>query len=319
MDRFDDLETFVLVAQLRSVRKAAEQLGRAPSAVSRRIKDLEKRLQVQLLTRTTRQITVTGAGERFFTVASRILDELKEAEANAAADTQTVTGELRVTMPLSFGLAHLVPAMNDFMIQNPQVRIDADFNDRAINLLDNRIDVAIRIGNLSDSSLKARRLAPIHHVVAASPEFWQEHGIARTVDKLNGMPGLCYSNLRSPHVWPWSNIKGKRGSVTLEPRYRASNGEALVQAAERGMGVVRLPTFVVNAAIAKGSLQPVLLTTNWGVSQLYALYPNTAYLPHRSRVFIDFLVQRFSGQAVWDDCLRLQLELLARAPAVPDN
>lgn len=316
MDRFDDLQTFALVAELSSVRQAAEVLNRAPSAISRRIKDLEARLQVQLLTRTTRSIALTDAGEKFYSDARRILDDLQEAESRATTDAQTISGELRVSMPMSFGLAHLVPAMNEFMLQHPNIRIDADFNDRAINLTENRIDLAFRIGSLADSSLKARRLAPIHQVVAASPAFWEEHGVPRTPDKLEGLPGLCYSNLVSPNIWSWSTANGKRGKVKLETRYRASNGDALVDAAISGLGVVRLPTFIVNDAIQQGDLQPALLHVNWGASELFALYSSTAYLPHRSRLFIDFLVERFGDQPVWDVCLRKYISKLAKAPVV---
>jgi len=316
MDRFDDLITFTLVAELRSVRKAAEVLGRAPSAISRRIKDLEERLQVQLLTRTTRNIALTGAGERFYNDALRILDDLKEAETRVSAEAQTVSGELRLTMPLSFGLAHLAPAVSDFMLQHPKVKFDTDYTDTAINLVENRIDLAIRIGTLKDSSLKSRRLAPIHQVVAASPSFWEQHGLPRTPEKLEGLPGLCYSNLASPNVWSWSNARGRSGKVTLITRYRAGNGDALVDAAIRGLGVVRLPTFIVNQAIEEGTLQPVLLNNNWGRSELFALYPNTTHLPHRCRIFIDFLIDRFSGRPVWDECLRKHLSTLAKTPAL---
>lgn len=316
MDRFDDLKTFVEVAERRSVRQAADALDRAPSAVSRRIKDLEKRLQTQLLTRTTRQITLTSAGERLLVNARRILDELDEAEACAAADTQQISGELRIATPMSFGLSHLAAALADFMIEHPAIRIDADLDDRPVNLADNRIDVAIRIGNLPDSSLKARKLAPVHHAVAASPDFWAEHGVPRTPDKLDGLPGLCYSNINSPHIWPWSNARGRRGQVTLESRYRASNGDALVEAAIRGLGVVRLPTFVMDTAVRAGSLQPVLQSTNWGVTALHLLFPNTAFLPARTRVFIDFLVRRFGQQADWDSCLGPHLKQIARSPTI---
>lgn len=316
MDRFDDLSTFALVAELRSIRKAAKVLGRAPSAVSRRVKDLEERLQVQLLTRTTRNISLTAAGERFYNDSRRILDDLEESETRVSADALTVSGELRLTMPLSFGLAHLAPAVSDFMLQHPELKVDADFSDNAINLIENRIDLAIRIGTLKDSSLKARRLAPIHMVVAAAPSFWEMHGLPRSPAKLEGLPALCYSNIASPHIWVWSNAKGTRGKITLENRYRASNGDALVEAAIRGLGVVRLPTFIVNQAIEEGSLQPALLNINWGRSELFAIYPNTTHLPHRCRVFIDFLVDRFSGHPEWDKCLRRHLSTLAKTPSL---
>lgn len=316
MDRFDDLETFITVADRQSIRQAADLLDRAPSAVSRRIKDLENRLQTQLFTRTTRQVRLTGAGERFLDRAKHILSELKDAEECAATDTQTVSGELRLTMPLSFGLAHLTSAINDFMVENPAVSIDADLNDRPIDLVDSRVDLAVRIGNLSDSSLRSRHLAPIHHVVAAAPAFWSEHGIPRTPDKLSGLPALCYSNLPTPHIWSWSNARDRKGQVTLKSRYRSSNGDALVHAAIDGHGVIRLPTFMVNSEIESGALQPVLLSTNWGVSGLYALYPNTSFLPNRTRVFIDYLVSRFGDEPEWDKCLRKHLKQLHKTPAI---
>jgi DNA-binding transcriptional LysR family regulator len=171
----------------------------------------------------------------------------------------------------------------------------------------------VRVGKLADSSLKSRYLAPIHHVVAASPAFWSERGIPRTPDKLAGLPALCYSNVSTPHVWPWSNASGRADQVTLNPRYRASNGDALVQAAIRGLGVVRLPTFMVSTAIEAGELQPVLLSTNWGMAGLYALYPNTSFLPNRTRTFIDYLVARFGDEPVWDRCLRKHLKQIQRA------
>lgn len=315
MDRFEDLQTFVAVADQRSVRQAAERMGRAPSAVSRRIKDLEARLGTQLLTRTTRQIRLTGAGERFLVHAKRILAELQEAEENAAADTQRISGELRITMPLSFGLAHLNSAVNEFMMENPSVTINADLTDRMVHLTENQVDLAVRIGQLADSTLRARKLAPIHHVVAASPGFWAEHGTPRSPEKLAGLPGLCYSNLSSPHSWPWINSKGRSGLVSVKPRYSASNGDALVHAAIQGLGVVRLPTFMTNGAIESGELEPVLLSVNWGVSGLYAVYPDTAFLPQRTRAFIDYLQARFGDNPVWDDCLRAHLKRIAKSDA----
>lgn len=316
MDRFEDMQTFITVADQRSVRQAAELLGRAPSAVSRRIKDLETRLGTQLLTRTTRQIRLTSAGERFLSHAKRILAEVQEAEENAAADTQNISGKLRITMPLSFGLAHLNTVVSDFMLENPSVTIDADLTDRTINLTENQIDLAVRIGTLADSSLRARKLAPIHHVVAASKDFWTAHGIPRTPEKLTGLPALCYSNLPTPQSWSWKNSVGRSGTVIVKPRYSASNGDALVQAAIRGLGVVRLPTFMMNTAIESGELVPVLLSTNWGVAGLYALYPDTAYIPHRTRAFIDYLQARFGDAPIWDNCLRAHLKRIHKAPSV---
>ncbi|MFT5045438.1 MAG: DNA-binding transcriptional LysR family regulator [Porticoccaceae bacterium] len=226
------------------------------------------------------------------TSPARILSDLEEAEDCAAADTQTVSGELRVAMPLSFGLTHLTSAISDFMRVNPAVNIDADLNDRAVDLINSRVDLAVRIGNLTDSSLMSRRPAPIHHVVAAAPAFWSEHGIRRTPDKLVGMPALSYSNLPTPDVWSWSNARGQSGQVTLSPRYRSNNGDAFVHAAIRGFGVIRLPTFMMNKAIEAGELTRTVLDK---LGRCRALCPvsDTSFLPNRTRVFIDYLVTRF--------------------------
>ncbi|MBX2839227.1 MAG: LysR family transcriptional regulator [Gammaproteobacteria bacterium] len=316
MDRFEDLQTFILVAEHRSIRKAADLLNRAPSAVSRRVKDLEQRLEVQLLTRTTRQVRLTPAGERFLEKARKIIEALEEAEASATADSHSISGELRITVPLSFGIKHLAPAISDFMTDNPRLKIDADFNDTEINITSNRIDLAIRIGYLKDSTLRAKKLAPIHHVVAAAPSFWKKHGIPRKPSDLTGLPGLCYSNSSMGNSWSWSNDRGESGKVVIEPRYRASNGEALVHAATMGFGVVRLPTFLLATAIEAQALQPVLLPVNWGVAGLYALYADTAFLPSRSRSFIDFLGNRFGDKPDWDECLRKHLKRVNNASPI---
>jgi DNA-binding transcriptional LysR family regulator len=316
MDRFDDLHTFIIVAEQRSIRQAADELNRAPSAVSRRLKDLEERLQTQLLTRTTRQVMLTNAGERFLNRARSVLQELEEAEASASSDSKSGSGVLKVTMPQSFGLAHVVPAMSEFIAENPAMRIAADLNDRVIDLATNHMDMALRIGHLHDTTLQGRQLSPIHHVVAASPEFWKKHGVPKIPQKLSGMPALCYSNIPLPQSWPWSNDLGKTGQVIVKPVHQASSGDALVYAAKQGLGVIRLPTFLTNQAIEAGELQPVLLPTNWGVAGLYALYPETSFLPSRTRLFIDFLAKRFGNEPEWDECLRQHLERIGKAPSI---
>ncbi len=316
MGRLEDLETFVCVAKTGSVRGAADQLERAPSAVSRRIKELESRLRVQLLNRTTRQVTLTSAGERFLARAQQILADLEEAEEGAAADSEVIIGRLRITMPLSFGIAHLVPAINDFMHENPAVTIDADFSDHTVDIVGDRFDLALRIGKLNDSQLRARQLAPIHHVVAASPDFWREHRKPTKPDQLSGLPALCYSNLAHPTTWHWAKAQGQTGHVDVKPQYMASNGDALVSAAISGHGVVRLPTFLLNDAIVNGALQPVLMSYSWGSAGLYALYPDTVFLPNRTRRFIDYLIKRFGDHPEWDACLSAHLKSIGRAPEV---
>ncbi len=303
MDRFEDLRTFVQVAERLSIGQAAEHLQIAASAVSRRISELEARLRTPLLTRTTRRLVLTTAGEAFLARARRILADLDEAEAMASADTLTLSGPLRLAAPLSFGLAHLGRLIDTFLHAHPALTLDIDFDDRVVDIVAGRFDLAIRIGQLADSSLRSRHLAAVHHVVAAAPAFWAAHGTPSQPQALAGLPALCYSNLLPPDRWAWRAADGTAGDVHLRPRYLASNGDALVQAAIAGLGALRQPTFIVDAAIREGLLQPVLLDVDWGVSGLYAVYPDASFLPARTRAFIDHLAAAIGDPPVWDECL----------------
>ncbi|ASJ75292.1 LysR family transcriptional regulator [Granulosicoccus antarcticus] len=305
MDRFEDLRTFVRVSELSSVSKAAAELQRAPSAVSRRLSELEARLGSQLLTRTTRQIVLTDAGERFLVRAQQILADLEEAEECVGEDVQSLTGTLRLTAPLSFGLKHLTPAITGFLKANPDLQIDMDLNDQHRDLISNRLDLAIRIGTLHDSSLKSRLLAPINQIVAAAPSFWKEHGKPAFAAELSRYPGLCYSNLASPGRWSYTDASGKPGLVDIHSiRMLANNGDVLLSSAIDGLGILLEPTFLMNDAILNGSLEPVLMDHHWGRHGLHAVYPDTRFLPARTRAFIDYLVNNFGDTPLWDECLK---------------
>lgn len=300
MDRFEDLRTFVRVSELRSVTQAANELERAPSAVSRRIKELEARLNTQLLTRTTRQLNLTDAGERFLVRARQILADLEEAENCASLDTQSLSGNLRLSAPLSFGLVYLMPQINRFLKLHPGLRMDVDLDDRKVDLVAQRQDLAVRIGTLMDSTLKSRKLATIRYVVTAAPALWEQHGIPQTPDELQKYQALCYTNLDRPGQWIWANSEDRQGRIDLESRFTASNGDALVQGAIDALGVIRQPSFIVSRAIAEGKLQAVLTDHDWGEIGLYVVYPETLYLATKTRTFIDHLVEHFSGEPVWE-------------------
>ena len=303
MDRFEDLRTFVAVAEGLSVTDAARALERAPSAVSRRVKELETRLGTQLLTRTTRQVALTPAGERFLERARQVLGDLEEAEAGARDDTRTLSGTLRLGAPLSFGLAHVMPVLNGFMVAHPALDVALDLDDRKVDPAEGRLDVALRLGDVRDASLRSRRLAAVRLVVAAAPDWWDAHGKPGTSTALEGTTALCYSNLDRPGAWRFSGPDGTAGRVAATPRLVSSNGDALVRAAVAGLGVVRLPAFLVNDAIVAGSLEPVLLDHDWGEIALHALYPDTRFVPARTRAFVDHCAEAFAGDPPWHACL----------------
>jgi DNA-binding transcriptional LysR family regulator len=286
-----------------SITAAAERLEIAKSAVSRRLRDLEERLGVELFHRTTRKLTLTDTGQGFYERAVRILADLKEAELAVSQAHATLRGRLRVAVPLSFGLAHLSPAITAFMEAHPQVEFDLDFNDRQVDLLQEGFDVAIRIARLADSSLIARPLATIHSVVCASPAYLAAHGTPQTPDDLAHHACLVYSNTPDPHVWRYRDPKGERGSVKVPVHLRANNGDFLCAAAIAGQGVMIAPTFISYRAIEEGRLTPVLTQYQWPEVTAYAVYPPTRHLSQRVRAFVDHLVERFAGVPYWDEAL----------------
>lgn len=302
MNRLVEMETFVRVVDAGGISAAADRLGTAKSAISRRLSELESRLGVTLLNRTTRRLSLTGAGNEFYERCREILAEVADAEQCVAADNAELSGRLRVAAPLTFGIAHVGPAINDFARRHPAVSFDIDFNDRQIDLVEEGFDVAIRIAKLPDSSLVARRLTRVRHVIGASPAYWDEHGRPESPDDLKRHCALRYSNI-GQRGWSWAGPDGARGSVTVPVRFSANNGRYLVSAAAAGLGIVRSPVFIAHRAIESGELEPVLADYRWGDIDAYAVCPPTRHLSHRVRAFIDYLAERFGDDPYWDRCL----------------
>jgi DNA-binding transcriptional LysR family regulator len=303
MDKFEDLQAFVAVVEAGSFTAAAERLDSTKSAVSRRVSRLEERLGVQLLRRTTRVLNLTETGQSFYDHSARILADLDEAEAAVQLEHGELRGSLRVALPLSFGVRHMCKPIAAFTKQHPKLHFDLDLNDRRIDLVEEGMDLALRIGHLKDSSLIARKLFEVHTVIAASPHYLKAHGEPRTPEDLRDHDCLVYSNLADPDKWSWKDEKGKQHGVKVNTVLRASSGDFLANAAAHGLGVVIQPTFLASEAIRRGNLVPLLTQYEWPVSPAYAVYPPTRHLSYRVRAFIDFLVERFSGTPQWDrDC-----------------
>jgi DNA-binding transcriptional LysR family regulator len=300
MDRFADMQMFVRIVETGNISAAAERLQVAKSAVSRRLAELEGRLGAQLLHRTTRRLNLTDSGRAYFERAQTILADLDEAEAAVSQAQAALKGRLRVALPLSFGLLHLTRPIKDFMALHPEVEFDLDFNDRQIDLMQEGFDLAIRIANLPDSSLIARRLAPIRHLVSASPEYLQKHGMPIRPQELSQHVCLAYSNLANPGVWQYRTPDGTPGSVQVPVKLKANNGDFLYQAALAGQGLILHPTFYLREALHSGKLVAVLNDHVWPEINAYAVYPPTRHLSSRVRALVDFLAQRFDGEPEWD-------------------
>lgn len=301
MARLEDIQAFLRVVEAGSISAAAERLGIAKSAVSRRLSDLEKHLGVQLLRRTTRRLNLTDTGRSFYDRCQRILADLEEAEAAVSEAHGTLRGRLRVAAPLSFGLCHLGAAITDFMQLHPQVQFDLDFNDRQVDLLAEDIDVAIRISRqLEDSSLIARRLWTSHAVLCASPAYLRAHGAPENPADLARHQALVYGNAPDPIQWLFRDATGGEYHVRVNERLRSNNGDFLKQAALAGEGVALSPSFIVHDALRSGELVPLLPDYLCGELHAYALYPPARHLSQRVRAFVDFLAERYAGVPYWD-------------------
>lgn len=300
MDRFEELHTFVTVVDAGSFTAAADSLGVARSVVSRRVVELEERLGVQLLRRTTRRMNLTDSGRAFHQQARRILDDLAEAENRLAQAHGELRGTLRVALPMSFSLRHLSPAITEFCNTHPGIRFDLDFNDRRVDLLDEGFDLALRIGRLADSSALARRLFDARTVVCASPAYLERRGRPETIADLADHVALVYSNVATPDRWSYLDENGETASVRMAVALSANSGEYLCDAAIAGLGMALQPTFIAHRHVLRGELVPVLTDVRWPVSPAFALYPPTRHLSYRVRAFIDFLAARFAGTPYWD-------------------
>ena len=300
MDRFEDMRCFVRVVDRGSVTKAACAMRVAPSAVSRRIKELEARLGTQLLIRTTRRMSLTEAGRTFHARCQRILADLDEAEAEASDRHGALKGSLRVAAPLAFGAAHLTPIIIDFMRENPGVEMDLDFSDRVVDLVAEGFEMAIRIGTLRDSSLIARKLVDVRIVACAAPALLAERGMPDHPDQLKDWPALCYTGSERADIWRYRAPDGSAGLVAMQVRMFANNGGVLRDAAIAGEGVILQPSFHVHKAVARGHLVPILYDFGWPEIAIYTVYPQTRHLSARARAFIDFVRNRVGPKPYWE-------------------
>jgi DNA-binding transcriptional LysR family regulator len=295
LDKFDEMSTFISVVETGGISAAAERMGIAKSAVSRRLQELENRLDAQLLQRTTRRIHLTDAGREFYQRALRILDELAEAEQSLQSGQQALGGKLRLNAPLSFGLRHLLPVIELLQGQHPQLVFDLDLEDREVNLIEEGVDVLLRVGRLEDSSLIARPLCPIRFNYCASPDYLASRGVPKTLADLAAHDGIGYSLLPEAQQWP-----GLSEAQRPHVRLASNNGEMILNAAEAGFGIALFPTFICYEAVAEGRLQTLLHDNTPAPMQLYALTSSRRHLPRRVRELIDFLVMWFAEGPPWE-------------------
>jgi DNA-binding transcriptional LysR family regulator len=300
MDFVRALRTFMRVVEAGNFSKAADQLSTSSAAVTRQVAALERHLDIRLLNRTTRRISLTSSGEAFVVKARHLLDEIDDAENFAPDRPQRVSGTLRLTAPLSFGVAHLAPLLAGFREHHPQLKLDVDLSDRALDLAANGLDVALRITSEPGPQLIARRIAPVRLVLCASPSYLRRHGAPLHPADLLHRETLSYSYLSWGASWPFSDSEGNMVSARVDPCVSATNGELLRDLAVAGAGIILQPAFIVRRDIALGNL--VRLLPEWKAPELslYAVYLSHRQLSARVRAFVDYLVATVGDEPEWE-------------------
>lgn len=292
----DGLAVYAKVVELGSFTAAADVLGMSKSAVSKQVSKLEERLGAQLLRRTTRRLNLTEVGEAFYERCRRIVSEAEEAELAVTRLQDEPRGILRVNAPVSFGMGYLANALPDFMRSYPEVTVDIAFADRRVDLIEEGVDVAIRIGRLEDSTLIARRITDVRRAVVASPEYWERYGRPETPSDLLHHNCLTYEYFALGNNWQFVDPKtGENLLIPIKGSLHSNNGSVLAQAAIAGIGVIHMPLFMVPNAFREGRLESVLDEWMDAPIGLHAVYPSSRHLSAKVRAFVDFLVSRYSG------------------------
>jgi DNA-binding transcriptional LysR family regulator len=293
MDRLDCDRMYIAVLETGSFARAAQRLRVSSGQASKLVTRLEQDLGVQLLNRTTRALNPTEVGQAYFDQIRRLIDDFDALDAAVKSRSGEATGRLRLTAPLSFGTTQLAPLLLDFLALHPRIDLDVSFSDRAVNLIDDGFDAAVRIGAITDLTLIARKISQSRIILAASPAYLQHHGTPQVPSDLSTHLCVIDTNLREPHVWAFRQPDGTALAVHVSGRLRFSNADACLLAAERGLGIIRSPGFIVGPALARGTLTPVLPGFEDTPLGIHVLYPPTRHLTAKVRALVDFLTLRF--------------------------
>ena len=297
---FEAWAIFAKVAETSSFARAAEELALAPATVSKAVQRLEARLGERLIHRTSRRFALTDAGRVLAVRAAQILADGEAVEAEAQAKGVTPKGRVRLAAPMSFGLRHVAPALPEFLAAWPEVSIDLQLDDRVTDLVAGGIDVALRIAELADSSLVARRLCEVRRWVVASPDYVQRHGAPEHPRDLVRHACLGYAYLATGDAWRFVNAAGEEAVVRVKGPLTATNGDALNCALEAGLGLALQPDFIVWELVRDGRLQVVLPDWSPPRSALNVVTPPGGPRPARVAALLEFLTQRFrTGAAPW--------------------
>ncbi|MBU3638729.1 LysR family transcriptional regulator [Polynucleobacter sp. AP-RePozz3-80-G7] len=293
MDKFQEITTFTAVVDAGSFVKAADRLGMSKAAVSRHLVDLETRLGIRLLHRTTRKLSLTEEGELFYGRCKEILETLESAENEITSHTDDVSGHIRINAPFSFGIRKLAPLWGIFHQKHPKVTLDVALSDRLVDVVDEGYDIAIRIAALTNSTMVSKKLTTTRIVLCASPTYLKQYGIPKKPADLVNHQVINYSYWAGKEEWSFDGPKGKE-SVNIKPFMQTNNGDTCLVAALAHQGIVLQPSFIVGDAIRAGDLVEIMPQYKSIELGIYALFPTRQHIAPKVRVLIDYLVEYFS-------------------------
>lgn len=296
MDKFQLMTVFAMVAEEESFAGAGRRLGMSPPAVTRSIAALEDQLQIKLFTRTTRYVRVTDLGQRYLEDVRRILSEVIEADEAISATNAMPKGLLQITAPVLFGNLIVTPLMVNYLKRYPDVELSALFLDRNVNLLEEGIDIGIRIGELPDSSMYAIRIGEVRQILCASPAYLDAEGTPQHPDHLTKHT-LIAANQTSTHGKEWNFYSnGKHTAIKIAPRLTVTSNDAAIRAATEGFGITRILSYQARHQIANGSLKTIMTDFEPPALPIHIIHREGRYKSARVRSFIDFLVENFKNK-----------------------
>ncbi|PNS08462.1 LysR family transcriptional regulator [Solilutibacter silvestris] len=301
MDKIREMASFIAVVDAGSFVGAADATGLSKAAISRHVAELEQRLGVRLLNRTTRRLSLTDDGQRFHARAKELLATLDEFESEITSHTGDPSGLLRINAPLTFGVLHLAPLWGRFSALYPKVALDVNLNDRVVDLIEDGFDLAIRITNMPSSQLVSRKLASTRIVLCASPGYLRTHGTPTRPSELARHRVIGYSYWSGRDEWSFTAPDGGSVRVTTTPWLRTNNGDTCRAAALEGQGIILQPDFIVGGDLHRGDLVELMPDYHSIETGIHVVYPTRKHLPMKMRRLIDFLVDAFQDP-IWNRC-----------------
>ncbi|GFE64490.1 LysR family transcriptional regulator [Litoreibacter roseus] len=301
MDRLTEMEAFATVVDQGGFTDAARKMGISKSAVSKHVSSLETRLGARLLNRTTRRVSPTEIGLAYYDRARRVLNDAGEADALVSSMQSAPSGLLRISVATDFGVNHMSPILGNFLVDYPDITVNMVLNNRYVELISEGFDLAIRIGEMEDSSLRARKLTETTKRLIASPKYFEQFGRPGKIDDLNEHKLLHYSNQSAGNVWKLTAPSGEKRQIRTQGWLTVNDGQSLLNACVSGLGIAYLPSFLYAEALEQGLVEDAMPELPLEKQGIFAVYPPGRYTQPKVRTFIDFLVEAFKekGPECW--------------------